>query len=109
MVMMSDPRVPDPAPDPTRPPAPPEMPPQPEPIDVPSPVPDDVPPPNEPIGVPPTPPPEIPVIPTTSRQGIATLRSSPAAEAHHSAGAVHFDVQPGRVEIRRVSAPRFDF
>jgi hypothetical protein len=64
--MMSDPRIPDPAPDPTRPPEPPEMPPQPEPIDVPSPAPDNVPPPNEPVGVPPTPPPELPVIPTTT-------------------------------------------
>jgi hypothetical protein len=66
MAMMSDPRVPDPAPDPTRPPEPPEMPPQPEPIDVPSPVPDDVPPPNEPVGVPPTPPPEIPAVSMTT-------------------------------------------
>jgi hypothetical protein len=69
MVMMSDPRVPDPAPEPARPPEPPEMPPQPEPIGVPSPAPDDVPPPNEPAGVPPTPPEEIPVIPTTTAKG----------------------------------------
>jgi hypothetical protein len=67
---MSDPRVPDPAPDPIRPPEPPEIPPQPEPIDVPSPVPDNAPPPNEPTGVPPTPPPEIPVIPTTTAEGL---------------------------------------
>jgi hypothetical protein len=60
--MMSDPRVPDPAPGPTLPPEPPEIPPHPEPIDVPSPVADNVPPPNEPGGVSPTSPPEIPVI-----------------------------------------------
>jgi hypothetical protein len=107
--MMSDPRVPDPAPDPNLPPERPEMPPQPEPIDVPSPVPDNVPPPHEPGGVPPTSPPEIPVTLTIPGKGPAMVHGSlPAAEACHDAGAVHLDIQPVGVEIRCVGAAGLD-